>query len=101
MAQHSVKYATVLLAGVLAQSVGASWELTGLGDCPGPQVWNSAGELPEAERCTPEFAGKTALCFAQVCYPSCRYIDVPTRECKGGTGLDHLYTCVPDLSGAR
>ena len=73
-----------------------AWVPAGQGDCPGPQVWGTAGKEPEAERCTPAFAGKTALCFTQVCYPGCQYIDVPTRDCKGGTELADVYTCVAD-----
>jgi hypothetical protein len=74
----------------------AGWQLVAQGDCPGPQVWGTAGELPESARCTPEFAGKTALCFTQVCYPGCQYIDVPTAQCQGGAEMAQVYTCVPD-----
>lgn len=68
----------------------------GQGDCPGPQVLGSAGEVPEDAQCTPEFSGKTALCFRGVCNPGCQYIDVLTRECRGGAELADVYTCVPE-----
>lgn len=86
-----------LLCGLLAvPAAHAGWQFVEQGDCPGPQVSGSPGELPEAERCTPEFAGKTALCFTQVCYPGCQYIDVPTAQCQGGAELAQVYTCVSD-----
>lgn len=101
MAQQGVKVLLCCLAFLGAPVARAGWVAAGQGDCPGPQVWGSAGEQPEAERCTPDFAGKTALCFTQVCYPGCQYIDVPTRECRGGAELAHVYTCVPEQVGPR
>jgi hypothetical protein len=78
----------------------AGWQLIGEGDCSGRQVVGSLGVEPEAERCTPEFAGKTALCFTQVCNPGCQYIDVRTADCRGGTELAQVYTCVqPPATG--
>lgn len=76
-----------------------TWLPAGKGDCPGPQVIGSPGEIPEAGHCTAAFAGKTALCFTQVCYPGCQYIDVATRDCRGGTELADVYTCVMDPAG--
>lgn len=96
MAPCGLKRSVCLVAALLAHAAWAGWVPAGQGDCPGPQVWGSAGEQPEAERCTPEFAGKTALCFTQVCYPGCQYIDVATRECKGGAEMANVYTCVPE-----
>lgn len=84
-----------LIAGLLPGGSQAGWQLVGEGDCPGRQVIGSAGVEPEAVLCTAEFAGKTALCFTQVCYPGCQYIDVPTNECKGGGELAQVYTCQP------
>lgn len=76
----------------------AGWRLVGQGDCPGVQVQGSVGEAPEPDRCTPGFAGKTALCFTQVCYPGCQYIDVPTAQCAGGAEMANVYTCEPGRS---
>jgi len=83
-----------------AASTLASWRLVGEGDCPGRQIVGSDGGAPDADICTPEFAGKTALCFEQVCYPGCQYIDMPTVDCKGGAELARVYTCEPD-SGVK
>jgi len=80
--------------GAAAQA--GTWVLVSEGDCPGPQVIGSAGERPDAIHCTPAFSGKTALCFTQVCYPGCQYIDVPTPQCRGGAELADVYTCVPE-----
>ncbi len=57
--------------------------------------------MPEAEQCTAEFIGKTALCFTQVCYPGCQYIDVRTMDCRGGTEMAEVYTCIADKPAAQ
>ncbi len=89
-----MKYlALTCLALLTAASAHAEWRLVGEGDCPGRQVIGSLGVEPEAEQCTPEFAGKTALCFTQVCNPGCQYIDVLTADCQGGTETAQVYTC--------
>jgi hypothetical protein len=92
----------LLTLPLIATAHAGTWVPAGKGDCPGPQVFGSAGVEPEAEHCTSDFIGKTALCFTQVCYPGCQYIDVPTRECRGGTELADIYTCVaaPPAGGA-
>jgi hypothetical protein len=82
----------------IAPVQAGKWVLTGQGDCPGPQVIGSAGPDPEDAHCTADFAGKTALCFTQVCYPGCQYIDIPTQACRGGAELAQVYTCVPDAA---
>ena len=89
----------LLLAPLLAHGAAAqagTWLVLEQGDCPGPQVIGSAGELPDPDLCTPAFAGKTALCFTQVCYPGCQYIDVPTTQCRGGAEMANVYTCVAE-----
>lgn len=91
-----VPYLLALGLLLLAGLARAGWERVADGDCPGAQVWGSAGEQPEPARCTPEFAGKTALCFTQVCNPGCQYIDVRTDACQGGAETAHVYTCRPD-----
>jgi hypothetical protein len=78
-------------------SLAGKWVWVSQGDCPGPQVIGSAGVNPDDEQCTAAFAGKTALCFTQVCYPGCQYIDVATRQCQGGAELAEVYTCVEEL----
>jgi hypothetical protein len=85
-----------LLAACLVLAPGAwagVWILVGRGDCPGPLLRGSAGEVPDREFCTPEFDGKTALCYTQNCNPGCDYVDVPTRDCRGGAELVDVYTC--------
>lgn len=84
-----------LLLALSPAAQAGTWVLVDQGDCPGPQVIGSAGELPDEELCTPTFAGKTALCFTQVCYPGCQYIDVPTAQCRGGAEMANVYTCAP------
>jgi hypothetical protein len=101
VAQPGLSPAAAALVLLLSGQAWAGWVPAGQGDCPGLQVWGSAGEAPEAERCTPEFAGKTALCFTQVCYPGCQYIDVATRDCKGGAEMAQVYTCVPESGQVR
>ena len=86
----------VLMLVLLPEAHAGTWVQVTQGDCPGRQVIGSTGETPEAEHCTPAFTGKTALCFTQVCYPGCQYIDVPTRECRGGAEMADVYTCVAD-----
>jgi len=76
-----------------------TWVYVSRGDCPGPQVFGSAGEAPERERCTPEFDGKTALCFSFNCNPGCQYIDVQTTECWGGAEMVDVYTCQARSTG--
>ncbi len=82
----------LLLAATSAQA--GTWVLVGQGDCPGRQIQGTPGVAPEAERCTAELAGKTALCYTKVCNPGCEYIDVATRDCRGGTEMADVYTCV-------
>lgn len=79
-----------------AATTQAGWRLVGEGDCPGRQIVGSDGSAPNADLCTSDFAGKTALCFEQVCYPGCQYIDVATAACRGGAELARVYTCEPD-----
>lgn len=86
-------FALVCLTQAAAAPAG-TWLFTGKGDCPGQQVRGGPGPEPEAEHCTPEFAGKTALCFTQVCNPGCMYIDERTSACAGGSENADLYTCV-------
>lgn len=85
----------------IAPAQAGHWMLVTQGDCPGPQVSGSAGPQPEDEVCTAAFAGKTALCFTQVCYPGCQYIDIPTRKCRGGAELAQVYTCVSEPASAQ
>ena len=88
--------APVLLALTLATTLAqAGWRLVDEGDCPGRQVIGSDGDMPDAAICTPGFAGKTALCFTQVCNPGCQYIDVFTPDCRGGAEMAQVYTCEP------
>ncbi len=85
------------LAGCLhAPAAGAGWVRVAEGDCIGPQRQGSAGQEPEAARCTPEFAGKTALCFPRSCNPGCQYLDLPTAQCQPGADNGVIYTCMPD-----
>jgi hypothetical protein len=90
----------VLIAGFTPCMSHAGWQFVGEGDCPGYQVIGSTGVEPEAVLCTTEFAGKTALCFTQVCYPGCQYIDVPTSKCTGGSELAQVYTCQPQAGSS-
>jgi hypothetical protein len=86
----------LLALATVPSSQAGTWVLVDQGDCPGPQIIGSAGVLPDDELCTPALAGKTALCFTQVCYPGCQYIDVPTKQCRGGAEMANVYTCVPE-----
>jgi hypothetical protein len=90
-----------LLAALSATSAHTEWRLVGEGDCPGRQIIGSLGVAPEAKHCTPEFAGKTALCFTQVCNPGCQYIDVATVDCHGGTETAQVYTCEVSLLSSQ
>ena len=93
--------ALTCLALLAAAPAHAEWRLVGEGDCPGRQVIGSLGVEPEAEQCTPEFAGKTALCFTQVCNPGCQYIDISTTDCRGGTETALVYTCDVSLPSSQ
>ena len=90
-----------LMLAWIAPAQAGRWVLANQGDCPGPQVIGSAGAEPEDELCSNAFAGKTALCFTQVCYPGCQYIDILTRECRGGTELAQVYTCLSEPTPAQ
>lgn len=86
------------MGGLCTLSIGsatAGWQLVAEGDCIGPQLQGSPGKVPDEERCTPELAGKTALCFPQACYPGCQYLDLPTWQCLPGADTGLIYTCVP------
>lgn len=86
---------------LIASAQAGTWVPVGQGDCPGVQVVGSSGTEPERERCTPAFAGKTALCYTKVCNPGCEYINVTTRDCRGGTEMADVYTCVADSPAAQ
>jgi len=94
----------LLIVGLTLASIAPAqaghWRLVTQGDCPGPQISGSPGAAPEDEVCTAAFAGKTALCFTQVCYPGCQYIDIPTHACQGGAELAQVYTCEPEATSA-
>ncbi len=79
----------------------AGWRLVDEGDCPGRQLVGSDGDTPDAALCTPAFAGRTALCFTQVCNPGCQYIDVLTQDCRGGAEMAQVYTCEPQADARR
>jgi hypothetical protein len=84
----------MLLMTLLSSAHAGTWVLVGQGDCPGPHLGGNSGKEPEFERCNPEFAGKTALCYTKVCNPGCDFIDLATKDCRGGTELADVYTCV-------
>lgn len=88
----------LFLLGCLALPTvqAGTWVLVGQGDCPGPHAGASSGTEPEFERCDAEFAGKTALCYTKVCNPGCDFIDLPTKDCRGGTEMADVYTCVAE-----
>lgn len=86
----------LLLLALLSLPASAGWVRVGTGDCPGPLLQASQGETPDPSRCTQDFAGKTSLCYTQVCFPGCDYVDLPTSKCQGGAELAHVYTCQPD-----
>lgn len=86
-----------LLAGPPSPAA-AGWRWVAEGDCIGPQLRGEPGDVPEPDRCTPEMAGKTALCFPRACYPGCQYIDIPTSQCLPGTDTGQIYTCEPDTA---
>jgi hypothetical protein len=90
-------FSTLALAGPAAWA--GTWVYVSRGDCPGPLVRGSAGERPDRELCTPEFEGKTALCYTQNCNPGCDYVDVPTPDCRGGAELVDVYTCRASAAG--
>lgn len=85
----------------LALPATAGWRWVAEGDCIGPQLQGAPGEVPEPTRCTPEMAGKTALCFPKTCNPGCQYLDLPTEKCLPGADTAQIYTCVPGSATAR
>lgn len=89
-----MRHLMLLLLALGPAAQAGTWVAVTEGDCPGPEVNGSAGERPDAALCTPAFAGKTALCFTRNCNPGCQYIDVPTKQCRGGAELADVYTCV-------
>lgn len=98
MVRRAVSGLCVLILSTPATWAG-TWVYVTRGDCPGPQVVGSAGETPERQHCTPEFDGKTALCFTNNCNPGCQYIDMLTTQCRGGAELVDVYTCQMGASG--
>ncbi|HRH79937.1 MAG TPA: hypothetical protein PLW81_02710 [Thiobacillaceae bacterium] len=86
---------TVLAFG-LSLPATAGWRWVAEGDCIGPQLQGAPGNVPEPDRCTPEMAGKTALCFPQACYPGCQYLDLPSSKCLPGADTGQIYTCEPE-----
>lgn len=77
-------------------ATAGEWKPAGTGDCPGKEVLGTPSEFPDPEQCTPTFNGKTALCFSQVCNRFCNYIDVYTKDCRGGAEEAQIYTCVAE-----
>lgn len=76
--------------GGQTESMG-DWRGVGTGDCPGRDVGSSTGPNPVAGRCTPQFAGFTAVCWGN----SCTYKNIPTAQCTGGANPGRMYTCGP------
>jgi hypothetical protein len=68
---------------------GGTWQLVGVGDCPGRDVSGSAGAKPDGAKCNASFAGNTAVCWAS----GCTYKDVATAACTGGANPGQMYTC--------
>jgi hypothetical protein len=91
----------LLTLPLIATAHAGTWVLVGQGDCPGPHAGGNSGKEPEFERCAPEFHGKTALCYTKVCNPGCDFIDKATRDCRGGTEMADVYTCVADPPATR
>ena len=89
----NIPITALVLLLVTALPTRAVWELASTGDCVGKPFAGTPGELPWEDMCTPAFAGKTALCFTQVCNPYCNYLDVLTPNCQDGSEDAHIYTC--------
>ena len=87
--------ALLWLAGCLAGTAAAEWKPVDEGACEGPSITYTMGQLPEEERCSPEMAGKAALCYSEVCQPHCLYFDYTLERCKAGADLGKRYTCAP------
>ncbi len=96
--RHRLALSLLWLAGCLAGMAAAEWKLVDEGACEGPILTHTMGQLPEQERCSPEMAGKAALCYSEVCQPHCLYFDHPLAGCKAGADLGRRYTCVPHSS---
>jgi hypothetical protein len=90
-----VACALLWLAGCLAGMAAAEWKLVDERACEGPIITLTSGQLPEEQRCSPEMAGKAALCYSEVCQPHCLYFDYPLERCKAGADLGKRYTCAP------
>lgn len=81
---------------LLAGPAPAGWQWVAEGDCVGPQIQGAPGELPDPSLCTPDMAGKSALCFPRTCNPGCQYLDLPADRCQPGADKGQIYTCHPD-----
>ena len=85
----------------LLQARKASWQLARLGsDCPGQDISQTVGPLPDDSLCTNE--SRSAVCWDGLQFNNrgrpgawCTYKHVKAADCVGGTSPGRLYTCVP------
>jgi hypothetical protein len=74
-----------------------AWRPVGLGNCAGNDVAGTAGPYPDPGKCTVNFAGNMAVCWAN----GCTYKTMSVRECRGGANPGQMYICgEPDAAAA-
>jgi hypothetical protein len=84
----------------------SGWQDAGSGDCSGDDEASTSGPVPDPGLCTPDRAGKAAVCWdgktfinkygeshGAPDYPWCTYKS--TGDCGGGSNTGRLYYCRP------
>ena len=79
----------------LSVSARAGWRLVDEGACEGPIISLSEGQQPYEENCSQAMAGKSAICFTEVCKPHCLYFDYPLEKCLPGADMGKRFVCEP------
>jgi len=81
------------------------WVPRGFGDCTANDWASTSGLQVDAAKCTPQTAGRVAVCWNGVTYknPSragawCTYKTVPLVRCTGGSNPGYLFECRTDAA---
>lgn len=96
------------IAGAIGQTY---WRPQGSTDCGGQDVYCSAGQYPESDRCNPSTVGQTAICWPwrPEGFPNtpgncrgqatwCTYKSVSVNQCTGGGAPGIAYECTRTAS---